>query len=92
MKTSLVLSVLVVALFAGSTSSFAQNFGNYPQAYGDALASREYTLGWLYSPPYRPFSGYGLGYQSYQVLGPIPRRAARARYRGQMELPPEQER
>jgi len=92
MKTSLVLSVLVVALFAGSTSSFAQNFGNYPQAYGDALASREYLLGWLNSPPYSPFSGYGLGYQRYQVPGPIPRRAARAHYREQMELPPERER
>jgi hypothetical protein len=85
MKTSLALSALVVALFAGSTSSFAQNFGNYPQAYGDALAQPDYILGWL--PPY----SYELGYRGYQALGPTPRRA-RAHYRGQMGLPPEQER
>jgi hypothetical protein len=90
MKTSLALSALVVALFAGSTSSFAQNFGNYPQAYGDALAQPDYILGWI--PPYRRFSGYELGYRGYQVLGPTPRRAARAHYRGQMGLPPEHKR
>jgi hypothetical protein len=82
MKTSFTLSALAAALLAGSTSSFAQNFGNYPQAYGDAIAQPEYVLGWRYLPPYHHFSGYEMGYQGYQVLGPIPHRAARVHYRG----------
>jgi hypothetical protein len=36
MKTTLFLSALAAGMLAVSTTTFAQNFGAYPQAYGNA--------------------------------------------------------
>jgi hypothetical protein len=58
MKTTLFLSAIAAGLVAVSTTTFAQNFGAYAQAYGDAaMTSSQYTA------PTDRFTGSDLGYQ-----------------------------
>jgi hypothetical protein len=61
MKTTLFLSTIAAGLLAVSTTTFAQNFGAYPTAYGDASAGAMPSL--QYTAPIDRFAGSDLGYQ-----------------------------
>jgi hypothetical protein len=59
MKTALLLSSLAAGLLAISTTVFAQNFVNYPQAYGSPGAAPS----WGYTAPADRFTRSDLGHQ-----------------------------
>jgi hypothetical protein len=50
MKTALFLSTVAAGLLAVSTVCFAQNWGNYPQAYGDSQGAFYYAMPKAFSP------------------------------------------
>jgi len=63
MKTTLFLSTLAAGVLAVSTATFAQNFGGYAQAYGDAAVTRNATPNWSYTVPVDRFARSDFGYQ-----------------------------
>jgi hypothetical protein len=60
MKTTLFLSTLAAGVVAVSTATFAQNFGGYPQAYGDAAATPRVEQ--RYTAPIERLSHSDFGY------------------------------
>ncbi len=62
MKTTLLLSALTAGLMAVSTTTFAQNFVNYPQSYGSI--TQGVAPSWGYVAPNDRFTRSDLGYQS----------------------------
>ena len=61
MKTTLFLSALAAGVLAVSTTTFAQNFGAYPQAYGNASVTP--SVAQRYTAPIDRFTRSDLGYQ-----------------------------
>jgi len=57
MKTSLLVATIAAGLVAASTAGFAQNWGNYPQAYEDLQVAPGSS-----APDYSRFSRRDFGY------------------------------
>jgi hypothetical protein len=76
MKTTLFLSALTAGVLAVSTASFAQEFGNYAQAVGDAAAAQ--SVAPRYVAPIDRFTRSDLGYEAKATAPHAKRRASRA--------------
>jgi hypothetical protein len=61
MKTTLFISTLAAGLLVVSTTTFAQNFVNYPQAYSSVTPGA--APSWGYTAPADRFTRSGLGHQ-----------------------------
>ena len=69
MKTTLILAAFAAALSFASTQSFAQNFANYPSAFGNSdptIIARTPTLvgGSRVAPTVGRFTASDFGYQA----------------------------
>jgi hypothetical protein len=73
MKTTLFLSTLAAGVLAVSTTTFAQSFGNYAQAYGDVAAAPSMTQ--RDTAPINRFTRSDLGYAGKMT---VPRSKARS--------------
>jgi len=61
MRATLFLSSVAAGLLAVSTTTFAQNFVNYPQAYGPVTPGA--AAGWGYAAPADRFTRSDLSHQ-----------------------------
>jgi hypothetical protein len=68
MKATLLLSALAAGLLAVSTTTFAQNFVNYPQAYGSATSGA--APSWGYTAPAKRFTRSDFGYRGNVTVTP----------------------